>query len=150
MHRAGGSFVLFNDASKLPPPPSASIVVTSTLSWKWLFLWVWIFSQRHNAHQLTFCRVNSECIMDLQLIPWSTMHPNRGDVSSPNIICTQLVGNDPRVYWPQCKIDALKICLQNIASSGAAHQMLWLWQCKQQSRMIFVISPSLSIFMQSF
>ena len=40
-------------------------------------------------------------------------------------------------YWPQRKIHAIKNCLQNITSSVNAHQMLWLWQSKQQTKMIF-------------
>ena len=74
--------------------------------------------------------------MDLQLHFMVNNAPKRQwrGVSKHNV---QLIGSDPRVYWPQRKIHALKICLQIITSSANAHQMLWLWQCKQQTKMIF-------------
>ena len=69
--------------------------------------------------------------------------PERGWQAVLNIIYWTY-HSDPRVYWPQRKTQALKICLQNIVPSGAEHQMLWLWQCKHNSPEWFsVILPSL-------
>ena len=84
----------------------------------------------HNAHQ---SHVNSEGIVNLFDFMVNNAPKWRWiGISKHNVLNLAVT-----IQQPQCKIHTQNVCCQNITSSAAEHQMLWLWDVNNRRQFFF-------------